>query len=124
METLLQIPGEITKVETMGNQSLRLRFDSQESLTPEQRSRIMEMADRTGWMTFSPDPCRRIEPEDVMGLPEAPKAEKGDKTPSQRLRAVLYVLWEQTKPKETFEIFYSSQVERIITRIKDLLEKV
>lgn len=45
------------------------------------------------------------------------------KSPSQRLRNVLYVLWEQDKQGyETFTLFYNDRMERIINQIKDKLE--
>lgn len=51
-------------------------------------------------------------------------AEKTDgKTPSQRLRAVLYVYWKQHKQKDIeFDIFYLKYMNRTIDRIKDKLD--
>ena len=48
---------------------------------------------------------------------------KGDKTPGQRLRAVLFRLWEQNSSttKGDFETFYKSRMERLITQIKEKL---
>ncbi len=43
------------------------------------------------------------------------------KTPSQRLRASLYVLWEQRGSKGDFEEFYEDQMEKFIKRIKQEL---
>ena len=51
-------------------------------------------------------------------------AEKTDgKTPSQRLRAVLYVYWKQHKQKDIeFDIFYLKYMNRLIDKIKDKLD--
>ena len=51
-------------------------------------------------------------------------SEKTDgKTPSQRLRAVLYVYWKQHKQKDIeFDIFYLKYMNRTIDRIKDKLD--
>lgn len=117
-ETLLQVPGEMTKVETMSNRSLRVRLDTQENLSDEQMSKIMAMTGKTGWMTFSPS---RVSPEDVLSLPEI-RPERGEKTPSQRLRGVMYVLWEKDRSTPTFEEFYRSQMEKIISRLKEMLD--
>jgi len=50
--------------------------------------------------------------------------EKTDgKTPSQRLRAVLYVYWKQHKQKDIeFDIFYLRYMNRLIENLKDKLE--
>lgn len=45
----------------------------------------------------------------------------GLKTPSERLRAVIYVLWEQTSQEKTFEVFYLQTMEMLINRIKEKL---
>ena len=44
------------------------------------------------------------------------------KPASQRLRAVLYVLWEQQGNKGTFEDFYKMQMEKFISAVKDKFE--
>ena len=44
------------------------------------------------------------------------------KTSSQRLRAVLYRVWEQGEQKYDFPIWYESQMERIINKYKSNLE--
>jgi hypothetical protein len=43
--------------------------------------------------------------------------ERAVKTPGQRLRAVLFVLWQQN-PVGTFEDFYTRRMETIITEAK------
>jgi hypothetical protein len=40
------------------------------------------------------------------------------KTPSQRLRACLFVLWKAAGEKEAFELYYSQQMEKIIEWVK------
>jgi hypothetical protein len=51
-------------------------------------------------------------------------SEKNDgKTPSQRLRSVLYVYWKQHKQNDIeFDIFYLRYMNRLIDRIKDKLD--
>lgn len=45
-----------------------------------------------------------------------------EKTPSQRLRSVLYVYWEQSGKKTSFDVFYLQQMNRLIDIIKEKLE--
>ena len=40
------------------------------------------------------------------------------KTPSQRLRNVIYILYTQTDQKDDFEVFYRRKVEELIDIIK------
>ncbi len=53
------------------------------------------------------------------------ESNKDDKSPSQRLRAVLYRLFEQSSDREAynneFELFYRAKLERIIDQLKDKL---
>jgi len=45
------------------------------------------------------------------------------KSPSQRLKAVLFVLWKQTgEPENDFDLFYKLEMEKIIDKIKEKLE--
>lgn len=44
------------------------------------------------------------------------------KTPSQRLRGVIYVYYSQKGIKEDFDTFYRNQMEKIIDKIKSYLD--
>lgn len=47
----------------------------------------------------------------------------GGKTPSQRLRGVLFVRWEQLgRPTNDFEHWYSMAMEKLIDSIKEKLD--
>ena len=48
--------------------------------------------------------------------------ELNTKTPSQRLRATLFVLWKQKGEQGQFESFYNLYMEKIIDRLKSELE--
>lgn len=52
------------------------------------------------------------------------KEKIGDgKSPSQRLRSVLFILWEQKgRPQADFEIFYRMKMEDLINVIKNMLK--
>lgn len=59
-----------------------------------------------------------IEAED---LPDAKPSDER-KTPSQRLRDVLFVLWKQEGSKGDFDAFYRKHLDRAIERVKNLLD--
>lgn len=80
------IPATISQVKTM-SRYVRIVFDTQETLTPEQKAELFDLYDNVGWMYFLQAPDTKVKTED---LPEI-HLEEGEKSPSQRLRATLYV---------------------------------
>lgn len=51
------------------------------------------------------------------------KAETDRKTASSRLRGSLYILWQKRGSEGDFDTFYRSNMEKFITRIKDLIDE-
>lgn len=64
-----------------------------------------------------------LEPQtDSGGVLEIKEKIDDGKSPSQRLRAILYVYFEQKgRPGDDFEVFYRMQIEKIIGKIKEQL---
>lgn len=109
-----QVPAIIQSIRTLADKTLRLTIDCQE-LPPEDSGKVMGLLQQYGWFVFSPSEIKEID------LPQEIPEFKNEKTPSQRLRAVLYRLWEQDKKGMDFEVFYKTRIERIIQQIKDKL---
>lgn len=66
--------------------------------------------------------CVSIVPEDVE--PEAKisvDTERQQKTPSQRLRSVLFLLWKSKGEPDTFDGFYDKQMNVVIEEFKSHL---
>ena len=121
METLLQIPVELTGSQTKSiSKTTKLTFESQENVPPELISRITGSVGKTGWLCFLPEE-RQIDTLDVIGLPEI-SVEKGEKTPGQRMRAVIWRIWEKGGKTGDFITFYSSKMEQIIEHLKEKLD--
>lgn len=116
---LLQVPAQIVKVTTMAHRSVRVVADTQENLLDEQMAKIMGNHEKVGWWCFLPEE-RKIDALDVISLPRL-EWDKDEKTPGQRLRAALYVYWEQKKPTETFAQFYEQTMEKYINAVKEKL---
>lgn len=97
--------------------SISLRFDSRE-LSPEEYMTIMGFRNTEGWVAFSPN-------ED--GIPDLPEehAEVDTKTPSERLRAVMFVWYKQQTDSGnfvgTFDAFRNEKMEKIIETVKSKL---
>ena len=98
--------------------SVSLKFDSRE-LSAEEYMIIMGFRNTEGWLAFQPNEA---------GIPELPKssAEIDEKTPSERLRAVMFVWYKQESDKTkfvgTFEAFRREKMEKIIDGVKSKLE--
>lgn len=105
----------VSKITTMHDRTLRLQIDCLE-LPADQEALIFSARHASGWVLFAES---ELQVEDVADLPEI-QVNKNEKTPSQRLRAVLYRLWEQsnriTYPE--FEIFYRAKIDRLIEGYK------
>ncbi len=113
---MLKVPGTITKITTMADRGLRLQVDTQE-LCGEDKAELMSLHEKMGVFVFSESD---IQEEDIKNLPEV-KIERGEKTPSQRLRGILYRLWEQEKTYKTFDDYYRSWMSNLIESLKEKL---
>lgn len=120
-KTLFQIQAELIKIETKTNRSVRIIFDSQENLMSKEIENLMECFEKTGWLSFLVSQSNeQISPLDVVNLPEI-KHEEDIKSPSQRLRAVLYILYQRKGLPGTFENYYRSVMEKLIEHYKEKL---
>jgi hypothetical protein len=95
-----------------------MRYHTQE-ISPAGMAQAMEYYQQFGWLLFAPEQ-RELEEVDIPK--EKVQAEYAGRTPGQRLRAVLYVRWEQSKTTKDFETYYREQMEKIINQVKDRLQ--
>lgn len=111
------IPATIQKVETMARYR-RIVVDTQENITPKQLSELFALHDAVGWFFFLDKPDVKI----TSGMLPEIHLEDGEKSPSQRQRAALYIWWQQrTDQVQDFELFYRRWMERSINAIKEQL---
>ena len=105
-------------VKDMADRSCRLTFETRELENREFLS-LRDVRNQQGWLVFS---LNEVKEEDI------PKqdAEVGTKTPSMRLRSVLYILYIQEKKDGltdlVFDVWYSSKMENIIQIIKNKIK--
>lgn len=117
MEDLFQVPATIQKVETIEDMCIRLKIDTIKELNAEETAKIFKLKKKNGWLVFK---STDIIPSDV---PDLPVSESSNKTPSQRLRGVLFVYWEtKTNKQELFDTFYNRVYEEIIKKYKEKLD--
>ncbi|MBL7685942.1 MAG: hypothetical protein JNK65_07920 [Deltaproteobacteria bacterium] len=114
----VQLFAILDSVSTRKDRSIKLIFETRE-VTQEQFTSLFEMRDSEGVLVFSSEKiAAQLAPPD---LPKKLFAEQ--KSPSQRLRAVIYLLWKQSASTENFENYYNHIIERYIDAIKEKLER-
>lgn len=113
----IKIPSQFTKLTTRVDRTYKLEFSTGE-LKGDKAADLMSMLMDECWLL--------IASEDKLKETDVPD-EKADsmtnsKTQAQRLRATLFVLWEQRGKQGDFEDFYKTRMERIIEQVKSNLE--
>ena len=118
---LFQVPGVMTKFISMAHSSMRIHVDTQENISPDMLHNLLSMKDKVGYFTFCID---MLDFEDITDLPKIDKTTYSEsKSPSQRLRAVLFLLHKQKGGKpEDFNEYYDNVMEKLINKYKDMLE--
>ena len=114
-----QIPAILDSFRSMTDRGIKVTFSTGE-LSPEQVANIQYSFQKVGYLAFSPDPFATHELEEIDKL----KVEFNDtgKPPSQRLRAVLFKMYEQNpEGYKTFQDFYFAKMEILIEHYKGKL---
>jgi hypothetical protein len=130
MSKIMQIGAYFEKFTSMKTGSLKMEFSTQENVAPEILAWLLTSKNKLGYLFFSQT---QIEAVDMTKLPKIDRTlYDGAKTPSQRLRSVLYVLHEQAehgkgnmdeaKIKAKFQDFYNEKMEQMIAWIKNKLD--
>lgn len=113
------LPIQLNPISRRKDKSVKISLETRELGTNEIIT-LMSFEGQEAWMSlaFNTDE-----------LPEAPEenAEVETKTDSQRLRSVLYILFNQALKKGkfvgTFNSYYKEQMERFISKCKDLIDE-
>jgi len=90
-----------------------MTLETTQELVAEEEAMVMRLRNKNGQMVFSPN---KISVDD---LPTEPAKDKTIKSSSQRMRAVLFVLWKEKKIQTDFELFYREKMEDIINKLKE-----
>lgn len=118
MSNLIQVPVEVTNFQPRKDRSWKLTFETQRELSGEEVTLLADSYLGTGHLLFSANPDELSADK----IPDTP-AENTAKTPSSRLRDVLYIMWVQReKPGGAFNPWYEIQIEKFIDTIKSKLE--
>lgn len=115
----LLLPGMVTSIRSLKDGSISLLIETQE-LTPSKAGEVFSLRGKLIAMYLSPKETiaqREIDQIDAVDV------DLPGKTKSQRVRNVLYRIWElQPDGHKTFESYYNFQMEKHITDLKSVLE--
>ena len=129
MKNSVVFEGGIDKVSTLADGSLRVYVGTPE-LSNETMVSVFSLIKKPGFVLIS---ANAINQDQIDAVEKATtNAEFSEKTPSQRMRGVLYKLWEKTQPKTMngdgvmeyvdFDLFYKRQMNKMIDHFKTKLD--
>lgn len=110
MSKAITCPVIMTSASTRADGSLGIRIVTPE-LDPSEMAAVFMLRGQNLKMLLQPMDETGMELMEVKG-------ELNEKTPSQRLRAVLFLLWKQNNEAIDFEVFYRSKMNAIIEKLK------
>lgn len=116
MNKTFKVGATLEGVSTLKDGGLSVRFHTQE-LSDEDKTTAFGFQQGFGWLLFQEQDYK----SDELELDQIRK-DTGGKSPSQRMRNVLYLLYKQSGQVIPFEVYYGQQMERIIDQLKDRLE--
>jgi len=106
----------IDKIETLKDNSIKIVLETQE-IEGKEALELFSLRNKYIYTFLKETPFEK----DELDIKEPMKEFKTDKTPSQRLRSVLYVYWNEKKPTSDFETFYKSKMSELTEYIKSKL---
>ena len=130
MKNSVVFEGGIDKVSTLADGSLRIYIGTPE-LSKETMVKVFSLIKKPGYVLVS---TNSISQDQIDAVEKATaNTEFNEKTVSQRLRSVMFKLWEKTQPKQLngdsgemeyvdFELFYRRQMNTIIEHYKTKLD--
>lgn len=109
-----QIEAILEGVIPLKDGGVSLRFHTNE-VSKANKVELMEYYQSFGWLMFAANEHQESE------IPKDNAKRDTGQSPSQRLRAVLFVMWQQSGGNGDFEVYYRQQIERFIDRVKENL---
>lgn len=101
-------------ISTRKDGTLKVTLETNE-LHTEDSVYLMQNVNKQGYFFFQESPFKEI------NIPDVKLNEFETKSPSQRLRNVLWLIWEENGKKGDFDTYYKSTMEKIIDQLKEKL---
>lgn len=114
---MIIIPAQMEGFRTLKDKTLKVTFETNE-LNPQELLGIAENINTFGYLAFKKEPFGEKEKEMLENL-ESDYIESSGKTPSKRLRGVLFKVYESNPEGfKSFATFYDHYMEKIIEHYK------
>ena len=118
---MITIPGIISGFQTLRDGTLKLTLSTNE-LNPEQSLAIFSLINKFVYAGFKEEPFKNEEMR-LLDSMESDFEDKG-KTQSQRIRAVLYILFKQNNEGyKEFREYYLHKTNKVIEHYKGMIEE-
>jgi hypothetical protein len=117
---MIVLPAVLQSFRSRVDRSITIQFETGE-VSPEEVSGVAQNLQTAGFLAFNKDVFKT----EQLSLIEEMKADYEDrsKTPSKRLRDVLFIAYKQkNEGYEQFEDYYRSKLEKFINHVKSKLE--
>lgn len=114
----VQLPILVSGIATKVDGSIKITLETRE-FKPAEATKLFGLRNQEAWIMIAPNAMTE---KDVKLPREKADPAVGVKTPSQRLRAVIYRLWEQSGTGADFESYYRIKMDNIIEQLKERLE--
>ncbi len=112
---IFTVPAVLDGFRPLKDGGASITFHTQE-LGKEEKVEVMEYFDSFGHLMFSRNEI------DISDIPKGNAANETGKSPSERLRNSLFVLWKSQNKGGDFDIWYKHQMERIIEQVKSRID--
>ncbi len=109
---MINLAAYLVGFSSRADKSASIRFATQE-LQPDEFVELQKHLNDFGTLVFQPGENQTV----ILPKERELDADK-DKTPSKRLRAVIFRVYESKGSKEDFEVYYRRVMESIIKKVK------
>ena len=114
---MVNLPVLITKIASKVDGSVTIALETRE-LPPQSAAEVFGLRNKEAWALLAE---KRISESEIPD--EEVDTGLGSKTPSQRLRNVMYILYTQGGKQGSFDDYYKHNMEKIIETLKDRIEE-
>jgi isopentenyldiphosphate isomerase len=116
---MILLPAQIESIASRKDKTVRITIGTQE-LTPAQAAELFQLNQKFCYAAIKEESFQASEVDAIENLKTDLETEK---TPSQRLRAILYINYQQ-KPDgyKDFATYYQAKMEKICEHFKSKLE--
>ena len=116
---MILLPSQVEAIASRKDKTIKLTLGTQE-LSPNQAAELFNLNQQFCYVAIKPEPFMKEETDLIGSL----KADLDNaKTPSQRLRGILYLNYQQdNKGYNDFATYYIAEIERICEHYKNKLD--